>query len=76
LAYDSTNGGRGWPYLLAIKMKNLLFVIWMLCWPLDNGFSDYLAWITYHQTYSGNVHAIGVLTMAAVWVWVGAMLYE
>jgi hypothetical protein len=55
-------------------MRNLVFVIWMLGWPLINNLEH--LWNPRLAAYSGDVKIIDALILITIWVWIGKLLYE
>ena len=57
-------------------MKNLVFVIWMLGYPLVISIGDYLSSFSPKENYSQPVIILAALTVVIIWGYVGWLLYE
>jgi hypothetical protein len=60
-------------------MKNLVFMLWVVLFPVSVRLSDFLAFLargSVVQTYPHDIEIAAILIITAVWVWIGWLLYE
>ncbi len=60
-------------------MSNLLFVIWMLLYPVIARLSDYLVFLSNNsqvKEYSTETRGIAAIVEVFIWIYVGFLLYK
>ena len=56
-------------------MRNLVFVIWVLGWPVGGAVSEYLGYLR-GKRYSEGVEAFNAIICIIIWILIGFLLYE
>jgi len=56
-------------------MNNLVFVIWMLAWPIVCAVEDYLIHLT-GKTFSANAVGFSAIIRLAIWIFIAVRLYQ
>ena len=57
-------------------MNNIVFVIWVIGWPLSQTISAYVYEHCIGREYSANERATGALIQLAIWIFIAIKLYE
>ena len=58
-------------------MKNLVFILWLILFPLSTSIGTFLSRISGNQKeYSENTEAISSLIILIIWVFVSTLLFE